>query len=103
MQNTRCARGHDVTLSGDGRCSSEKIVTKEKNTTGIHFWTPDIYEVFGQLLLRSSAEFGLVTARINPRVHKLFRIINFVLCTFVFPTLYNQNRAVQNEVGEGVL
>jgi hypothetical protein len=32
MQNTRCARGHVATSSGDGRCSSEKIVTKEKNT-----------------------------------------------------------------------
>jgi hypothetical protein len=30
MQNTRCARGHVATSSGDGRCSSEKIVTKEK-------------------------------------------------------------------------
>jgi hypothetical protein len=32
MQNTRCARGHVATSLGDGRCSSEKIVTKEKNT-----------------------------------------------------------------------
>jgi hypothetical protein len=30
MQNTRCARGHVATSSDDGRCSSEKIVTKEK-------------------------------------------------------------------------
>jgi hypothetical protein len=30
MQNTRCARGHVAPSSGDGRCSSEKIVTKEK-------------------------------------------------------------------------
>jgi hypothetical protein len=30
MQNTRCARGHVATSSGDGRRSSEKIVTKEK-------------------------------------------------------------------------
>jgi hypothetical protein len=30
MQNTRCAGGHVATSSGDGRCSSEKIVTKEK-------------------------------------------------------------------------
>jgi hypothetical protein len=30
MQNNRCARGHVATSSGDGRCSSEKTVTKEK-------------------------------------------------------------------------
>jgi hypothetical protein len=30
LQNTRCARGHGATTSGDGRYSSEKMGTKEK-------------------------------------------------------------------------
>jgi hypothetical protein len=30
LQNTRCARGHAATSSGDSRYSSEKIVTREK-------------------------------------------------------------------------
>jgi hypothetical protein len=32
MQNTRCARGHVTTSSGDGRCSSEKNSHRLKNT-----------------------------------------------------------------------
>jgi hypothetical protein len=31
MPNTRCARGHVATSSGDSRCSSEKISQKKKH------------------------------------------------------------------------
>jgi hypothetical protein len=44
LQNTRCARGHGATTSGDGRYSSEKMGTKEKNTAA------EGYEIRGECI-----------------------------------------------------